>query len=118
MQGGILHPPKVHVSKNANMKYDRPLLKDCITTFVLFSNVFHLSGEILNLKNNFIRKNKFPTTHFLIRNFLEIPIGKKTMGFDQNSYYITKYGKSQFLVGKLSVRTRAQLSGAFPRDMK
>lgn len=49
------------------MKYDRPLLKDCITTFVLFSNVFHLSGEILNLKNNFIRKNKFPTTHFLIR---------------------------------------------------
>lgn len=67
VQGGILHPPKVHVSKNANMKYDRPLLKDCITTFVLFSNVFHLSGEILNLKNNFIRKNKFPTTHFLIR---------------------------------------------------
>lgn len=41
------------------------------------------------------------------------------MGFDQNSYYITKYdGKSQFLVGKLSVRTRAQLSGAFPLDMK
>lgn len=51
--------------------------------------------------------------------FLEIPIGKKTMGFDQNSYYITKYdGKSQFLVGTLSARTRAQLSGAFPRDMK
>lgn len=67
VQGGILHPPKVHVSKNANMKYDRPLLKDCITTFVLFSNVFHPSCEILNLKNNFIRKNKFPTTHFLIR---------------------------------------------------
>lgn len=41
------------------------------------------------------------------------------MGFDQNSYYITKDdGKSQCLVGKLSVRTRAQLSGAFPRDMK
>lgn len=80
MQGGILHPPKVHVSKNANMKYDRPLLKDCITTFVLFSNVFHLSGEILDLKNNFIRKNKFPTTHFLIRFFFRNSYWEKNDG--------------------------------------
>lgn len=41
------------------MQYDRPLLKEIKTTFVI--NVSHLSGEILTLKKDkFLQENNCP----------------------------------------------------------
>lgn len=41
------HPPRLHVSNNLNMLYDRWLPKEFITTFVV--NVPHLSGAKIHI---------------------------------------------------------------------
>lgn len=43
-----LHPLQLRASNNLNMPYDRSLLKEFITDFVI--NVSQLSGEILTFK--------------------------------------------------------------------
>lgn len=45
-----LQPSKVHVSKNSNIPYDRPLLNEFITTFVI--DVPHPSGVMFTFKKN------------------------------------------------------------------
>lgn len=43
-----LQPSKVHVSKNSNIPYDRPLLNEFITSFDI--GVSHLAGEVFTFK--------------------------------------------------------------------
>lgn len=83
----FVHPSKLHVSKNSNVLYDRPLLKEIKTTF--FLNEYFLSGDQIFTFKNKISTGKYFSIEksiFLIC-YLECPTGIKELSTETNIRY-------------------------------
>lgn len=65
----FLHPSKTKVSKNSNVFYDRPMLKEILTTFVFLCILFTFENIFLKENNFSRRENNFPIRYKEILNF-------------------------------------------------